>query len=676
MAFLNAGRYADAAAFAHALTAGYPLHPLGWKALGIALKQMGRNSDALEPMKKAASLSPLDADAHGNLGATLHDLGKLAEAEPHYQRALKIDPGNTAAHINLGSLLQDRGRLTEAETSFLRALQINPKLAEAHYNLGNTLRAQSRFDEAASSYRKALRINPDHAQAQSNLGTTLNDLGRQDEAEASLRSALKINPDHAESHSNLGLTLMNMGHLDKAEACFRRAIQINPNLAETHNNLGNILQDLGRLEEAETSYRRALEIRPDFAKARSNLLFLLNYAPANDPQNSFAEARQYGQIIASQVTSRFANWSCSSAPTRLRVGLVSGDFSNHPVGYFLEGILAQLDTNSVELFAYPTHHKTDELTARIKPYFSAWQPLSGLSDKDAAHLIHNDHIHVLIDLSGHTRYNRLPIFAWKPAPVQVSWLGYFATTGVAEIDYLIADPWTLPESEEARFTEKIWRLPETRLCFTPPGIALEVSPLPALTNGYVTFGCFNNLTKMNDDVVAVWSHLLASVPDSRLFLKSRQLDETTVRQHTIERFAGHGINAGRLVLEGHEPRTTYMSAYHRVDIALDPFPYPGGTTSVESLWMGVPVLTLVGKDFLSRQGLGILMNAGLTEWVASDSDDYVALAVTHAGDLHRLAQLRDGLRQQVTASPIMDSKRFAYHFETALLDMWRNLAVA
>jgi predicted O-linked N-acetylglucosamine transferase (SPINDLY family) len=287
----------------------------------------------------------------------------------------------------------------------------------------------------------------------------------------------------------------------------------------------------------------------------------------------------------------------------------------------------------------------------------------GISDEIVCDKIRDDGIDILIDLSGHTLNGRLPLFAWKPSPVQVSWLGYFATTGVAAIDYLIADPWTLPVSQENNFTEKIVRLPETRLCFTPPDADVDVSPLPALDRGYVTFGCFNNLTKMNDQVVTLWSRVLKAVPNSRLFLMSHQLNAE---------FVANGIDDNRLVLRGFSPRAEYLAAYGQVDIALDPFPYCGGTTTVEALWMGVPVLTLAGEHFLSRQGVGLLMNSGLAEWVATDYEDYVSRAILHASDLRQLTLLRSGLRKQVLASPIFDSPRFACHFEAALRDMWRN----
>jgi len=296
----------------------------------------------------------------------------------------------------------------------------------------------------------------------------------------------------------------------------------------------------------------------------------------------------------------------------------------------------------------------------------------GLDDAAAAQLIHDDGVHVLIDLSGHSAHNRLPVFAWKPALVQVSWLGYFATTGVAEIDYLIADPWTLPEKEEQYFTEKIWRLPETRMCFTAPAAEVAVSALPALRNGYVTFGCFNNLTKMNDAVVALWARVLAAVPGSRLFLKAKQFTEEAVRQATIERFAAHGVGGERLMIEGPESRAAYLAAYQRVDVVLDPFPFTGGTTSAEALWMGVPVLTLAGERLVSRQGVGLLMNAGLSDWVAADADDYVRRAAAHAADLESLATLRSRLRAQVLASPVFDAERFARHLENALWENWET----
>lgn len=677
--------------------------------LGHALKALGRLDDAAASYRRALEVKPDLAEVHNNLGNILKAQGTLDDAAQSYRRAVQIKPDFAVAHSNLGNVLTELGQLHDAAASHRRALAIRPDYAEAHCNLGNVLTNLGQLDDAVASYRRALATKPDFAAAYSNLGTVLKDLGQRDDAiascrralairpdfaeahnnlgnvlketghledaEASYRQALAIRPDYAEAHSNLGNVLKDIGHLDDAEACCRRALELKPDFADAHCNLGNVLSDVGRLDAAVASYRRSLECNPDFDSARGNLLFTHNYMPDQPADMLLSEARSYGALVARQARP-YALWdNVPVAGRRLRVGLVSGDMGNHPVGYFLNAVLAALASgmsDRLELFAYPSYLRTDALAARISGYCHQWTPAAGLSDRRLAERIHDDCIDILIDLSGHTARNRLPMFAWKPAPVQVSWLGYFATTGVAEIDYLIADPWTLLEAEEVNFTERIWRLPETRLCFAPPEVDVGVSPLPALSAGSVCFGCFNNLTKMNDAVVMLWARVLRAVAGSRLLLKARQLGEASVRRSTFDRFAAQGIGEDRLVLEGMSARAQYLSAYSRVDIALDPFPFSGATTSAESLWMGVPVLTLAGQRFVSRQGLGLLANVGLHDWIAADADDYVARAVAHASDIRGLAALREGLRRQVLISPVFDAPRFAGHFEAALRGMWTD----
>ena len=476
-------------------------------------------------------------------------------------------------------------------------------------------------------------------------------------------------------HSNLGASLMTMGLFEAAVASLNRALEIDPRKVEALTNLGCVLKDLGRFDESIRVTRQAIDADPRHTNAYSNLLFIFNYLGQESDDNLLGEARRFGRVVSGMARPT-GEWVNHPDPQRkLRIGLVSGDLCMHPVGYFAESVLSALSScgeSRLELYSYPTRIVEDAISARLRQSCRGWHPVMGLSDEAFAKRVREDAIDILIDLSGHSAHNRLPVFGWKPAPVQVSWLGYFATTGVAEMDYLIADPWTLPESQEEHFTETIWRLPETRLCFTVPDEVVPVSLLPALSNHCVTFGCFNNLSKINDEVVALWSRILKAVPGSRLLLKCKQVEEPSIRAETTERFQAHGVQAERLVFETHAPRVAYLSAYHRVDIGLDPFPYPGGTTTVESLWMGVPVLTLAGERFLSRQGVGLLMNAGLPDWVAKDKEDYVAKAIKHAGDLPRLALLRSLLRQQVLASPIFDAERFAGHFEDALRGMWKK----
>ncbi|MDR3640559.1 MAG: tetratricopeptide repeat protein [Humidesulfovibrio sp.] len=665
------GRLAEAEACYRKALSAKPDYVEARNNLGVLLSTLGRLGEAEANYRQALLIRPDYAEAQNNLGNALKEQGRLAEAEASYRQALAIRPGYAEAQSNLGVTLHGLGRLAEAEASHRQALGFQPGCAEVQNNLGNTLMALGRQEEAENRYRQALAINPGFPEAHGNLGIALKGRGRLDEAKSCFLRSLELKPASAEVHSNLGALLKEQGQLEAAEACCRRALKIAPGFAEAQNNLGAVLKESGRLGAAETCFRRTLELAPDNAEALSNLLFTLHYSPSHDHASRQKEANRYGKLAAARVRKRFASWGCKPGPERLRVGLVSGDLRNHAVGFFLESVLEQIDQSRIELIAYPTGGKEDGWTARVKPRFSAWKPLTGLSDEAAARLIHADNVHLLLDLSGHTAKNRLPVFAWKPAPVQATWLGYFATTGLAEMDYLIADPFALRESEAECFTEMIYRLPETRFCFSPPEASVEVSPLPALANGFVTFGCFNDLAKMNDEVVALWAKVLAAVPRSRLFLKAGQLGEPALRRNTLGRFAAHGIEAERLILEGPESREKYLKAYHRVDVALDPFPYPGGVTTIEGLWMGVPLVTMAGTSLLSRQGVGILMNAGLPEWIAPDPASYVELAAAHGNDLGRLSGLRSKLRKQVLASPLFDAPRFARHLETALWWMWR-----
>jgi predicted O-linked N-acetylglucosamine transferase (SPINDLY family) len=636
VALYNARRYPELEIRAQGLLGRFPDSGLVWKLLGASLQTQGKN--ALLAFQKAAALMPGDADAHYYLGNVLKELGRLEDAAACYRKALKIRPVFAEAQNNLGLALRNLGQVDSAIASFRRAVDIKPGLAEAHYNLGNAMRDTGQFQEAVTSYRRTIEIKPDFAGAL----------------------------------SNLGLALRSLGQYSSAETSFRRALEIDPNSAVAHLQLGNILTDLGRLDDAAASYRHALEITPDLTDTRSNLMYLLNFTDGISPAYYLDQARQYGVIVAKKADIHFTSWQCAAKPDRLRVGLVSGDLRTHSVGHFLVGVLSHIDPARIELIAYPTNPHEDELTARIRPIFSAWKPLVGLSDGDAARMIHGDGVHVLLDVSGFTAHNRLPVFAWKPAPVQVTWLGLPSTTGMKEMDYVLGDLEAIPMEIEHHFTETVWRMPDSYLCFSAPAYPVEVAPLPALSTGYVTFGSFNNLTKLNDAVVELWSRILLSVPDSRLYLKSVKLLDADICELTRRRFAAMGIEPERLILGGRLSSVAeHLAEYNKVDVALDTFPYTGTTTSVESLWMGVPVLTLHGDRFLSLTAKSVAHHAGLPDWVAIDKDDYVAKAVAFTSNLERLAALRAGLRQQVLASPLFDAPRFARNLEDALWGMWQ-----
>lgn len=576
------------------------------------------------------------------------------------------------AEVNALITLYNAQRHADVESRARALLGQHPNAALLWKLLGASLQMQGK--DALPALQNAAKLSPNDAEIHNNLGMILQDRGQLDGAVASYGSALKIDPCFVEAHYNLGNVLCEFGRLEEAVASYRNALKINPNVAVIHSNLGAALQELGRLEEALSSCRRALELEPGWAVVHSNLLGMLISTSGHTPSYCLAEAREYGRRESQKVTSRFSTWQCIANPERLRVGLVSGDLHNHPVGFFLESLIAHLDPARIELIAYPTDTHVDALTRRIRPHFSAWKSLFNLSDADAARLIHADGVHVLLDISGHTEQNRLPIFAWKPAPVQASWLGYFGTTGLAEMDYLLADKVCVPEAQRGNFSEAVWYLPDTRWCFTAPEVDLPVASLPALKNGYITFGCFQRLTKVGDDVLTVWGKILSALPTAKLRWQCTQFADPTVTAQFVERLRQHGIDPAQVTMHGGVSREAYLAAHAEVDVILDTFPFPGGTTTCEALWMGVPTLTLAGDTLLARQGASMLTAAGLGDWVVTSAEDYIAKAVTLTSDIPKLAALRAGLRAQASTSPLFDAERFARNFEDALWGMWQARA--
>ncbi len=588
----------------------------------------------LAPALAPASVLPIES------GLALQHAGRYAEAAAVYRQILSAVPEHPDALHLMGLVSYHEGDYASAVDWIMRALGRHE--SEIFYgNLGNAFAAQGKRAAAVECFRQAIALKPDYIQA----------------------------------HNNLGNMLREQGSFADAVQCFRVVISLQPDYAEAHNNLANALVDLGDLDAAIEAYRRAIALKPDLVEARSNLLFILSYRDDLNQADYLNEAVGFGRVATAKARA-WRDWhvvlSADQRTRPLRVGLVSGDLKIHPTGHFLESILAHIDRSRIELVAYPTRRLEDALTARIKPYFAAWTQLASLNDEQAAARIRDDRIDLLLDLSGHMNFNRLPMFAWRPAPVQASWLGYFASTGLPAMDYLLGDAHVLPPDAQAWYTERLWRLPDSYLCFTPPLEQIEVGPLPLSSQGHVTFGCFNHLMKMNDGVVDVWARILQAVPHSRLFLKAKQLDDAATRATTLARFAERGIDSSRLMLEGRSPRTEYFAAYNRVDIALSPFPYPGGTTSVEGLWMGVPVLCRRGDRFLSNICASMLHSAGLADWIAQDNDDYVAKAIAFAGDVSHLAALRARLRATMLASPLCDAKRYARNLEDAFEAMWRD----
>lgn len=654
-----------------------PDHAEAHYNLAIALEEQGNVAAAVESFRQAIAHKPGVAEVYCNLAAALNTLGHIDEAISNYQQAISYKPDYADASINLGVLLQGKGDLVGAIQMYQKIISCRPDCAEAYCNLASILKDIGKLDQAIEVYRLAIAHKPGLAEAHYNLGNALQIQGKPAEASQAYLHALALKPDYLDVLNNLGNLLQAQGELAAAAVQFKQALSFNPTYAEAFNNLGNVLKQQGLLDEAIGCYRRAVELKPEYLEAHSNLLFTLNSHPQSTQSQYLIEAKRFGEI-ALVLAKPYANWithSKANSLRRLRVGLVSGDLKSHPVGYFIESILNHINPNRIELVAYSTKAQEDGLTERIKPFLSAWNLIAGQSDEAAARRIYEDGIDVLVDLAGHTAFNRLPLFAWKPAPVQVSWLGYFASTGLASMDFLLADALSIPDSRRSNFTEKIWHLPDTRLCFTPPegGDKMAVSALPAYHNGYITFGCVQTLSKISDEVLELWGRVFSALPDARLRLQNKQMNCLTTREQMRGRLARFGIAQERAILSGSVSRAEYLAAYAEVDIMLDTFPYPGGTTTCEALWMGVPTLTLAGDTLLACQGASLLTAAGLSNWVASSAEDYAAKAVTFSLDLSNLSAMRARLRKQVSSSSLFDAKRFAQNLEAALWGMWESV---
>ena len=609
------------------------------------------------------------------------DVNKLLKhySEKNYERAEELAKSLIDKHPKtpvfwkiLGAVYYATGRKEDSLKPMREAIRLDPSDASTASNLAIMLNSVGRQNEAETICRNAVSLKPKFAEAHSNLGMILSGLGRFDEALVSYRDAIKLKPTMPETHYNLSNLLKKTGRLWEAESSCRQAICLKPKYAKALNMLGNIKRDQGHLSEADKSYREALEIEPNFLEARTNLLYCLISSESLSPEETLEEAKKFGFMMSMKSADKFDGWRYDTQSTRLRIGFVSGDLRNHPVGFWTENLIKNLDQSRFAIYAFPTRSKSDELTERIKPFFEGWIPISDLGDFEAASLIRENKIQILVDLSGHTAHNRLPVFSYRPSPIQVTWLGYSGTTGVPEMDYVLGDPYVTPISENSHFSESIWQLPETYLCFSAPDIDFPMFPSPALTNGFVTFGCFNNLSKIGPNAISLWSDLLKMVPDAKLMLKTKQFLDTSAVNSVVERFSNHEIFEERLIFRGPSTRKEHLEEYSKIDITLDPFPNPGGTTSAESLWMGVPVLTLKGCRFMSHMGESINHNVGMSDWVAKNPNDYVAKAVKFASNLDELNLARQRLWNRRSSCPLFDSIRFTGNFEKALLELWQK----
>jgi protein O-GlcNAc transferase len=676
--------------------------------LASLLRKLGKLEEAVASYKEAVRLSPDSAKVRVNLGETLQELGKTEEALRCFQKAVELRPDNPEAHSKLGMALLFQGRDVEGQACFERAVALSPDSLEAQVYLGIILGNRGDLPGSISHLREAVRLAPESAEVHLNLGATLVRAGAIEEAESSLRRAIELADHLPLAHYNLGVVLQAMSQLDEAlrayqravgldsnfaeahanigsiwwgksqyqqglEAC-ERALAINPQLAEAHVTRGNIIKDCGRVEEALWHYRQALAINPHLAEAHANLIFSQHYLPSCQVEEVQKEIAAWNERHAQALIPDRVQFSNPPVPDRrISIGYVSANLRTHPGGFFLGAVIAAHDRSAFKICCYADLEAEDDHSHRIKANVDQWRSIRGLTDDYLAHCIREDGIDILVDMNRFTGGGHLLAFARKPAPVQVTWMGGpIMTTGLKTVDYVLSDSTHTPPEYEKFFVEKVVRLNNAYAVYQAPPYAPPCGPLPALDKGFVTFGCFNYLAKIQPEAIALWAEILKEVPNSRISLQSKAFKQDEVRQRIHALFAGAGIDASRVELVGGLRHNELLQRYSRVDIALDPFPYSGGITTCEALWMGVPTIAMPGAVVTVRHTISHLRNAGLDEFIAETPAGYRALAVELASDLPRLANLRATLRERVSHSALCDGAGFARKLEDAYRQMWQT----
>jgi predicted O-linked N-acetylglucosamine transferase (SPINDLY family) len=673
-------------------------------AQALALHQSGSAGDAQILYKEILRIVPNHFDALHLLGVSECQIGKLDAAERLLRQALVINPRSAAAYSNLGNVLSQAKRLDEALTSFERAIELKVDFAEALFNRGNTLRELERFDEAVASYDRAIALRPDYAEALGNRGNALRALQRPTEALESCDKAIALKPNFAEAWNNRANALRELDRLDEALASYDRAIAVKPDFSAAYRNRGivlhklrrldealasydraaaiepsfpdafrgNVLFYLGRVDEAIASYDRALAIQPDHPDAMSHKIFALDFCEtAGFAEHQAVRASWWQQIGAKIAPSQLRHDNDREPTRRIVLGYVSSDFKQHSAAFAFGPVLRNHDKERFQLICYSCSPTADAFTAEFQRTADTWRNASHWSDDRLAEQIRADRVDILIDLSGHSGGNRLLAFARKPAPVQVTAWGHATGTGLRTMDYLFSDPITTPTDVRHLFAEEIYDLPSPIIVDPPPSELRSAEP-PVLSNGYLTYGCFNRVGKISDTAVGVWARILQANTDARLVIKDWAIDDQSVRRRLTDKFVGHGISADRVDLLGFSPRVEHLAAYARVDVCLDPFPQNGGICTWEALHMGVPVVAKLGNSVPSRASAAILSAIGMGDWVASSNDEYVDIALKHAALPHDLRTIRRDLPAKIASSAAGNPALYVRAVEKAYRTMWER----
>lgn len=663
----------DAVAVLEVAVARDPGNARAWCALGAARRRLADMAGARAATDEALRLAPAYPQARCNLGEWYLTKGEVALALPCFDEALRLDPALLEALNNRVAALYELGRFDAALAAAEAAIESYPEVAALRVNLGNVLLHTGRDKPAAKTFQKALELDPTCPEAHLGLATLYGETQHLALALQFIEQEIELKGESSQRLASLALAQQTKGDNPAAETTCLKLLEIQPGNISALVTLAGCLSIRGDHEGAIECCEKALALNPAMPAIASNVAFNSTYLADASPDSVFAAHRAWAERFEAPLAEKCYRHSPRGNPDkRLRLGYVSGDFGMHPVGFLVRDVLGHHDRGNFEIHAFSMMRKdTDPVTAQIRGLCDAWHDILLDTDEEVARKIHDLNIDILVDLSGHTAYNRLPSFVLRPAPVSATWIGYFHSTGLDGIDYFITDPHTSPSGCGQRFSEIPVYLPHSRFCYSPPDYAPSPIPPPVLDRGYVTFGCFNRLEKLVDPVLAVWARILRAVPGSRLLLKAGSLDNETMSRQVRDRFAAHGIDGSRLDLRGRSDHADMFAEYGDVDIALDPFPFNGGMTTLEALWMGVPVITWAGQGIVSRQTYSVLANIGLTELAFPDTEAYVAGAVSLAGNRDRLAVIRGQLRQRMTESPVCQPARFTRDVESLYRRMWR-----
>ena len=644
-----------------------------YNRLGLLLKNNNKLYDALQIFQKAINVKPDFFPVYTNIGTILSELGKLDQALTYFNKAIELNPLEIHAYNNKGNIFQKKGDMLSAVDAYEKALKIDPNYVEGYSNLGNALRECGQIKKAEIILLKALELSPNYANAHNNLALVYSDMDNYEKAMESFNSAIQINPMLIDPYSNIAGLYIKKGKLDKAIYFSKRAISLASNYAQPYNNLGVAFSRQCNIDESINNFKKAIKIKPDYYIAYSNYLFTLNYDHRLTSEQIFNEHSKYGNLFNNlQNNPYYLNNKDYDRP--LNIGYVSPDFYQHSVAFFVEAILKNHNKDQFKVFCYADNTNIDSLSTKLRKMSYKWIVTCGINDDQLYNKIRSDKIDILVDLTGHTANNRLLVFARKAAPIQITYLGYPNTTGLKAIQYRITDEYADPPGyKENEYSEKLIRIPNNFLCYSPPDNANEAEFPPVIKNKYITFGSFNIPSKINNNVIALWSEILKKVTNSKIMLKSKYFGCQITKDLFINRFKQNGIEEDRLIIMGYLPSfNDHRKMYDNVDISLDTFPYNGTTTTCEALWMGVPVITLNGDRHASRVGVSILNSIGLMDCIADNEDEYINKAIYLANDIELLSNIRKNLRNLMKKSPLTDGKVFTKKLESLYRNVWKN----